>query len=86
MGSYRPSRENKRIALGPFRAPGSSFMAPKGAKAHNTKLSQVVTLFGTVLNANKPILDYGNTLRGQKRQKRPNLTYFGCFLELGDPI
>ena len=85
MGSSRPSRENKRIALGPFRAPGSGFMAPKGAKAHNTKMSQVVTLCGTVLNANKPILDYGNTLRGRKRAEKAQFDIFWPFFGTGWP-
>ena len=83
MGSSRPSRENKRIALGPFRAPGSGFMAPKGAKAHNTNMSHVDTLCGTVLNANKPILDYEDTLREPKLAEKAQFDIFWLFFGSG---
>ena len=67
MSNSGPSRENKRAALGRFGAPGSEFMAPKGARAHDTNMSVVGTLCGNVLNANKSIWDDGDSLRGSKR-------------------
>ena len=66
MGNSGPSRKNKRAALGSFGVPGSRFMAPKGAKEHDTNMSKVGTLCGTDLNANKPIWDDWNPLRRQK--------------------
>ena len=86
LSNFGPSRENKRAVLDPFGAPGSGIMGPKGAKAHDINMPQACTLCGTVLKANKLIWDDWASLRGQKRQKGPNLTHFGRFSELGYPM
>ena len=58
-------------------------MVPKGAKAHDTNMSEVDTLCGTVLNANKPIWDDGDSLRGSKRPKRDQFDTFLLFFRTG---
>ena len=86
MSNFGPYRENKRAALGLFGATGSGFMAPKGARAYDTNMSEVDTLCGTVLYANKIIWDDGDSLRGSKRQERDQFDTFLPFLGLGYPM
>ena len=83
MSNCGPSRENKRAVFGPFGAPGSGIMGPKGAKAHDINMEQACTLFGTVLKTNKLIYDDWASLREQKRAKMAQFDTYWPFIRTG---